>query len=545
MANSYVNYTATAGQTVFTGVNFPGGPALATTHIKAYVNGVERACTISGSLSSPTVTLSSAAASGDIVRIARSTPATASTRFVDFNDGDVLTASDLDNAMLNSLYAAQEAQDTGGGALPYDAVIGSYDAGSKKVINLTTPTSTNDAANKTYVDLQVSTAIATAVTLSGTQYTANNKVLANLATPQNQNDAVTKAYVDALSVYGGAAVSPQSWTFAVNGTTDWTDLGGGVDPSSRYRCTKQLSGLLSYDQNSLIVSVGGVLQTPGAAYTLSNDQLSLYAASPTATTLTVRNFGVSRSSFAPATASTLGSVKIGNGITVQQDGTISTPTLATVATSGLYADLVSKPTLGTSSALDVPAAGDASSTQVVKGTDSRLTDTRTPKTHTHAISDVTNLQTTLDAKMAVAGGTFTGAPQYAADPSNNNDLSRKAYVDAKASALTTAYTNLAYSIDTTAWGTIAGSSTVSLNVSSLNVGRLTKVTALFAVNGTARLNFDVSGSVYVMYASPTAGTGTWTTPTANTIVSATGTFYSRSGGSSDNQTMTALVIRLT
>jgi len=55
------------------------------------------------------------------------------------------------------------------------------------------------------------------------------------------------------------------------------------------------------------------------------------------------------------------------------------PTFATVATSGLYADLLSKPTLGTASPLDVPPSGDASSVQVVKGSDSRLTDARKAK----------------------------------------------------------------------------------------------------------------------------------------------------------------------
>jgi hypothetical protein len=428
MANSYVNYTATAGQTVFSGVVFPGGPALASSHINAFVNGTQRSCTVSGSLSAPTVTLATAASAGDIVRIARSTPATASTRVVDFTDGDVLTASDLDAALLNSLYAAQEAQDTGGGALPYDAVIGAYDSGNKRVINVLTPTGSNDVANKTYVDSKVSTAIATAVTLSGSNYTASNKIIADVSTPQNVNDAVNKAYVDALSVYGGAAVSPQSWTYAL-AASDWTDLGGSVDPASRYKVTKQLSGLLSYDANSLIVSFGGVLQTPGNAYSLSNDQLSLYAAAATAGRLTVRNFGVSRSAFSPATASTLGSVKVGNNITVQPDGTISTATLSTVATSGAYSDLSGKPTLGTASALDVPASGNASTAQVVKGTDTRLTDSRTPTTHTHAISDVTNLQTSLDVKMAIAGGAFSGQPTYAADPVNANDLTRKQWVD--------------------------------------------------------------------------------------------------------------------
>ena len=72
--------------------------------------------------------------------------------------------------------------------------------------------------------------------------------------------------------------------------------------------------------------------------------------------------------------------------------------LPAVAVSGAYNDLTGKPTLGTASVLDVPATGDALSTEVVKGSDSRLTNARTPTAHTHVILDVTGLQTTLDGK---------------------------------------------------------------------------------------------------------------------------------------------------
>jgi hypothetical protein len=65
------------------------------------------------------------------------------------------------------------------------------------------------------------------------------------------------------------------------------------------------------------------------------------------------------------------------------------PALATVATSGSYSDLSSKPTLGTAAAKDIPASGNASSTQVVYGTDTRLTDARTPTSHTHPLSELT------------------------------------------------------------------------------------------------------------------------------------------------------------
>ena len=61
--------------------------------------------------------------------------------------------------------------------------------------------------------------------------------------------------------------------------------------------------------------------------------------------------------------------------------------------SGNYNDLSNKPTLGTAAALDVATSGDASTTQVVKGDDSRLTDSRTPTSHTHTTSQITDFPT--------------------------------------------------------------------------------------------------------------------------------------------------------
>ena len=63
-----------------------------------------------------------------------------------------------------------------------------------------------------------------------------------------------------------------------------------------------------------------------------------------------------------------------------------------------YTALTNKPALGTAAAKDVPATGNASNAQVVIGGDTRLSDARTPTAHSHAISDVTGLQTALDGK---------------------------------------------------------------------------------------------------------------------------------------------------
>ena len=93
------------------------------------------------------------------------------------------------------------------------------------------------------------------------------------------------------------------------------------------------------------------------------------------------------------------------------------PNLATVATSGSYNDLsnkptipaaqvnsdwnsssgvsqiLNKPTLGTASSKDVPSSGNASTTQVVMGNDTRLSDARTPVSHTHTKSEITDFPT--------------------------------------------------------------------------------------------------------------------------------------------------------
>lgn len=54
---------------------------------------------------------------------------------------------------------------------------------------------------------------------------------------------------------------------------------------------------------------------------------------------------------------------------------------ATYADAAPYSGITGTPTLGTSAAKDIPASGNASSTQVVYGSDTRLSDSRTPTAH--------------------------------------------------------------------------------------------------------------------------------------------------------------------
>jgi hypothetical protein len=80
----------------------------------------------------------------------------------------------------------------------------------------------------------------------------------------------------------------------------------------------------------------------------------------------------------------------GGGGSVAWTDVSGKPTFATVATSGAYSDLSGRPTLGTAAALDV---GTGAGT-VAAGNDARLSDSRTPTTHTHPLADLTQSSAT-------------------------------------------------------------------------------------------------------------------------------------------------------
>jgi hypothetical protein len=271
----------------------------------------------------------------------------------------VLTASDLDRSALQLLFIAQEAQDTGNGGITYDDTIGAYNAGGYRI--------------------------------------------SNLGDPVNQKDAVTRSYVESLQLFGTATADPQFWQFDVVGG-DWTGSAGA------WTASKELTGLYGDNQNMMIVTFGGVIQTPGTAYQVLNGRIYLYStstASPTGTVkLTVRNFGISRAIGATTW----------NSITDK-------PAFGTASLANLG---------GTSS---VPA--NATSTEAVRGNDPRLTDARTPTAHYNSYTTVTStgaaggetLTTALANKVDKNGGTFTAVPTCSFPPTVASHLANKAYVD--------------------------------------------------------------------------------------------------------------------
>ena len=63
-----------------------------------------------------------------------------------------------------------------------------------------------------------------------------------------------------------------------------------------------------------------------------------------------------------------------------------------------WSNIGNKPTFGTASALNAAASGNAAAGEVVKGNDTRLSDARTPTSHTHEAASITGL-----ADVAVSG----------------------------------------------------------------------------------------------------------------------------------------------
>lgn len=96
-----------------------------------------------------------------------------------------------------------------------------------------------------------------------------------------------------------------------------------------------------------------------------------------------------------------------------------------------YSGLTGLPTLGTAAAKDVAAAGDAAAGQVVQGSDTRLTNARTPTAHGHAVADVTGLQAAIDAKVTAVAGKGLSTEDY-----TTAEKSKLAGVAANANAYT-------------------------------------------------------------------------------------------------------------
>lgn len=237
MANSYNLYTANGSTTDFSLVGIDGW--ISSGFLKVYVNDtlVTTGYTFQDlTTAAPFVRFTTAPANQAQVRLQRETPSTVASfqaNVVDFNDGSVLTAADLDKVVTGLVHVAQEAEDTGSGAL--------------------------------------------GLTVDETNWDADSKRITNMDDGINAQDAVTMNQLTTATIYGGATVIPQVWYFNGNGTTTYT-----LNPLP-----------LNTTREMFLVEVGGVLQQPDT-YTITKEAIIFNSSFASTIGISVRNFGVSR-----------------------------------------------------------------------------------------------------------------------------------------------------------------------------------------------------------------------------------------------------------
>ena len=163
--------------------------------------------------SSSTVQLTSAPASGTLVQVRRTTDLTA--RAVDFASGSVLTEEDLDDSSIQTFHASQEAIDRANDSIALDTD-DKWEAQSKVIKNVATPTNANDATNKAYVDTGANNAAtsAAAALVSQNAAAASATAAANSATAAA--GSATTAASEATDSANSATASASSATASAN-----------------------------------------------------------------------------------------------------------------------------------------------------------------------------------------------------------------------------------------------------------------------------------------------------------------------------------------
>lgn len=163
-----------------------------STHVKAYLDGI---ATSAFTVSSSTLTFTTAPANGVTVRIERATPIDA--RLTDFTDGSVLTEADLDQSANQNFYVAQEITDAQENNLQLDTD-DKFDARSKVIKNVADPVNNTDAVNKQFI----STNLPNITTVAGiaSDVTTVAGISANVTTVAGNNTNVSTVATNIASV---------------------------------------------------------------------------------------------------------------------------------------------------------------------------------------------------------------------------------------------------------------------------------------------------------------------------------------------------------
>ena len=205
MANTYVDYTGDGSETDF---NF-SFPYINTEHVAVEVNEgpaggtnrwVRKTLTTDYTVeTTPTNFVRFVTAPTNLAKVRVLRDSNATVAIVDFENGSVLTETELDNGYNHNRYLAEEAEEgaTGGALTKRDT--DHYNADGLKLENVADPDSDDDAVNKGYADtryVDVAGDTMTGDLNMGTNDIVSTTSVQGLATPSSDNHAANKKYVD-------------------------------------------------------------------------------------------------------------------------------------------------------------------------------------------------------------------------------------------------------------------------------------------------------------------------------------------------------------
>ena len=222
--NARVSYTANGSTDTFA-ITFS---FIDSTHVKVFLDGVS---TTAFSVSGSNVVMNSNPANGVVVLIKRETPTNA--RLVDFQDGSVLTESDLDKSADQNFFIAQEINDESQSAMKLDTS-DRFDALNKRIINVADPTAGQDAVTKNYLENTFLTPsdksnINTLAGISGLGSLASNQTNVNLVASNIANvNAVATDVTKIIEVANDLQEATSEIDVVANNIANVNAVGGAI-----------------------------------------------------------------------------------------------------------------------------------------------------------------------------------------------------------------------------------------------------------------------------------------------------------------------------
>jgi len=343
MANTFQDYTATAGQTDFA-FTFD---YLEDEHVKVFVDGVETSefSVIVETNGDTKVRLNVGASVGQNIRVRRSSQP--NVNLVDFVNGSVLTESELDRAYRHNRYIAEESVESTGESLKRLEGSLSFSTQNQNIKDVADPVDPQDVATKNFVDPAFSranhTGTQTASTISDfdTEVANNSAVTAN--TSKISADGSVTTHNDVTSAGSGAIITSTERTklsgIATGATANNTDA--HLLNRSNHTGTQTASSISDFDtavagNSAVVANTAKVGITTQQASDITSNNAKVSNATHTgdvtgSTALTIANSAVTTDKLANSavTAAKLANTTVTPGsytntsLTVDQQGRIT------------------------------------------------------------------------------------------------------------------------------------------------------------------------------------------------------------------------------